>query len=614
MSPPDPYNDRNDNPTEHTLLLPVPPHDAPQAQSSSPPSSKTTILGFPLAPHWLPFLTIATLAFLFNMGTNIAGAPSLAILQGIICRDYYEHGGGGVTGGLGHGGGMDGGGGGRLSFEDDKCKIAPVQSQVAEVQAWRDVWEIVPAVIMAIPFGVITDRIGRKKVLLLALFGILLNEVWVRLIFGFPSTFPIRLVWLGGLFQVIGGGSITFTSLAYVLVADVVPAEDRSIAFGYLLGSCIAARCIFVPLGGALISVDPWIAMDVGLLTEVVGFFVAAVFIRETLPADSAPSSPGSDDASGLGTDAVGSGSGFASGAESQLTLVGVETNGAVNGEEDGEEEMGKKQKSVKQRVESWLEKTQEAGRWTVKNPKVVLLLVCFWLYMMGEQAEQLLMIQYASKRLGWSLGKASLLPSLGSFTNLLTLLLLLPFLSSLLSPPNSPPSPSPHSRLKMSEPAKDTLLTQLLALLLLLGSLFISLPIPTFSFLASGEILYSVGAAVSVPMRSLITNLVDARHRATLYTVISVVTYAAVSVGRVVMAGLFGVGLKMGGEEGDGMRWMGLPFLVAGGMFGVVLGVVSLGGFGRGGLKEREGEEEEGLVVDREGVDEEGEGGRYRD
>lgn len=30
------------------------------------------------------------------------------------------------------------------NFEDDRCKIGPVQSEVAEVNAWKDVFEILP--------------------------------------------------------------------------------------------------------------------------------------------------------------------------------------------------------------------------------------------------------------------------------------------------------------------------------------------------------------------------------------------------------------------------------------------------------------------------------------
>ncbi|KAJ4381946.1 hypothetical protein N0V85_008637, partial [Neurospora sp. IMI 360204] len=198
------------------------------------------------------------------MGLHIATAPSLAILQGIICRNYYEK--GIITDSIGVGlGGLDGL---PTNFEDDRCKIGPVQSQVAEVSAWKDVFEILPAVALAIPWGVLTDRIGRKKVLLLALFGMLLNEAWVRFVYWFPDIFPVRAVWFGGLFQAIGAGSTTSTSIAYVLVADVCPAELRSTAFGYLLATTVVSRFIFVPVGGALISVDPWLAMWLGFLVQ----------------------------------------------------------------------------------------------------------------------------------------------------------------------------------------------------------------------------------------------------------------------------------------------------------------------------------------------------------
>ncbi|KAK3495886.1 major facilitator superfamily domain-containing protein [Neurospora crassa] len=572
MSPPPPP-DPNDTPTEQTTLLP---QDVPSFQDQNPSSSSQ------LYPT---LLTVASLTLLFTMGVQITTAPSLAILQGIICRKYYEE---GITDSLSLGKGL-GLRGVPTNFEDDRCKVGPVQSEVAEVNAWKDVFEILPAVALAIPWGILTDRIGRKKVLLLALFGCLLNEAWVRLVYYFPTFFPIRAVWFGGLFQLLGSGSTTFTSIVYVLIADVCPPEQRSTFFSYLLASSIVSRFVFVPIGGAMIAYDDaWLAMWIGMLVQVVGYVVAVVFVEETLPSSS-----------GTGDDEIGSGE----------LMIGAEGEGEGE-EEEGEEgdEMVMKNKTVMQRVEEYLEKAKEAGTWILQNPKAVLLLLCFWLYYMGEQAEQLLMIQYASKRLGWSLGKASLLPSLGALTNLLTLTLLLPFLSTFFS------HSSPYPWARMGEEAKDALLSRLFATLLTLGCLFISLPISSssnVSFLASGEVLYSAGAALSVPLRSLITNLVDARHRATLYTVISVVTYAATSAGRPVAAGLFSVGLKLGeGEDQkgnqDGMRWMGLPFLVAGGMFAVCLGVVSLVGFGRrkGEIME-EGGEQEGV---------EGEGERYRD
>ncbi|KAA8633380.1 hypothetical protein SMACR_04836 [Sordaria macrospora] len=553
MDPSDGHDPSNetDYPTEQTPFLRKGPHPPPKPPFTPKPTSQQL---------WPTLLTVASLALLFNMGMHISAAPSLAILQGIICRNYYEK---GVTDGLGPGGlggSGGGGGGGGLSFEDDRCKIGPVQSEVAEVSAWKDVFEILPAVALAIPWGVLTDRIGRKKVLLLALFGLLLNEAWARLVYRFSDIFPVRAVWFGGLFQAIGAGSTSFASIAYVLVADVCPAEKRSTAFGYLLASTIISRLIFVPVGGYLISIDVWLAMWIGYLVEVLGFVVAAVFVKETLPvaAASDPSSPSQSE-----------------------PLTGADNT------DSSTTDSTKKPQTVKEHVEHYLEKAKEAGTWMLQNPKIVLLLICFWLYMMGEQAEMLLMIQYASKRLGWSFGKASLLPSLGALTNLLTLIILLPFLSVLLSP-SSPYFPSLPS-LRMSEPRKDTLLAQVFATFLTLGCFLIAVPIPHFSFLASGEVLYSAGAAF-------------------------VCTYGAASVGRPVAAGLFGAGLRLGegDKNGDGMAWMGLPFAVSGLMFGVIVGVVGFGGFGREVVRETMVGEEEGLGVDGEG--EEGVRERYRD
>lgn len=36
--------------------------------------------------------------------------------------------------------------------------------------------------LLAVPYGALADRVGRKKVLLLAITGCFLNDAWVRLV------------------------------------------------------------------------------------------------------------------------------------------------------------------------------------------------------------------------------------------------------------------------------------------------------------------------------------------------------------------------------------------------------------------------------------------------
>lgn len=93
---------------------------------------------------------------------HISTTPSLAILQGIICKNYYEK---GVTDGSGLG--FDG-----LelptNFEDDRCKIGPVQSEVAEVGAWKDVFEILPGEFsfsFSFHFSLVSEREMKKRIL-----------------------------------------------------------------------------------------------------------------------------------------------------------------------------------------------------------------------------------------------------------------------------------------------------------------------------------------------------------------------------------------------------------------------------------------------------------------
>ncbi|KAK3302862.1 uncharacterized protein B0T15DRAFT_495435 [Chaetomium strumarium] len=178
-------------------------------QVLSPRLPKVTHQARPTA--WRTILSAAAVLLILNIGSHITLVPQTAILQDIVCAKYYAH----RAPLLGH-------------PRADECKVEPVQSEVAYLNAWKDVVEAVPATVLAVPYGRLADRIGRKKVLLLAIAGCLLNDVWTR-ITGFPTLFPLRAVWFGGLWQLIGAGAATFSSVSFVLVADVCPAEQRYI-------------------------------------------------------------------------------------------------------------------------------------------------------------------------------------------------------------------------------------------------------------------------------------------------------------------------------------------------------------------------------------------------
>ena len=92
-------------------------------------------------------------------------------------------------------------------------------------------------------WGAISDRIGRKMVLIVSQVGATIG--WTMLAFA-PT---IGWVFFARIVEGISGGNISVTQ-AYV--ADLVEPKDRSRAFG-LIGGTFAAAMIFGPLGGGLL-------------------------------------------------------------------------------------------------------------------------------------------------------------------------------------------------------------------------------------------------------------------------------------------------------------------------------------------------------------------------
>ena len=123
--------------------------------------------------------------------------------------------------------------------------------------------------------GALSDRIGRRPVILISNFGLGLDYVVMALA---PS--------LGWLFlgRVISGITAASISTAYAYVADVTAPEARAGRFG-MLGAAFGLGFVVGPaLGGIAGGVDPrlpfWIAAALSLLNGMYGLFV----LPESLP------------------------------------------------------------------------------------------------------------------------------------------------------------------------------------------------------------------------------------------------------------------------------------------------------------------------------------------
>jgi len=125
--------------------------------------------------------------------------------------------------------------------------------------------------------GAISDRFGRRAVLLVSIFGLGLN---------FFITAISPWLWLLLVSRLIGGASGASFTVAGAYVADVTTKEERSRSFG-LLGAIFGLGFICGPVLGGLLStyglrLPYFAAAGFSLLNWVYGFFV----LPESLPVD----------------------------------------------------------------------------------------------------------------------------------------------------------------------------------------------------------------------------------------------------------------------------------------------------------------------------------------
>ncbi|MCO5135680.1 MAG: MFS transporter [Phyllobacteriaceae bacterium] len=137
--------------------------------------------------------------------------------------------------------------------------------------------------IFAPMMGALSDRFGRRPVLLVALAGMGFDSILLALAPSIAWVFAGRA--LGGIF------GATF-SVANAYMADISKSEDRAAAFG-LVGAAFGLGFILGPLlGGVLGEIDlrlpAFAAAALSFLNVVFGWF----FLRESLPEDSRSATP----------------------------------------------------------------------------------------------------------------------------------------------------------------------------------------------------------------------------------------------------------------------------------------------------------------------------------
>ncbi len=171
-------------------------------------------------------LAVGALLMMGDIAYSVAIAPRIVIFEEVICRQYYA----------------------KLQTGADglDCKIEPIQSELALINGWKDTLSLIPGeqdfsetwpiallnangigLILSIPYAALATRIGSNVVLNMALVGMLLNEVWVAVVSAMPQVFPLRVIWLAGIFTIIGGGRVAVISICHAKLGNACLPHQR---------------------------------------------------------------------------------------------------------------------------------------------------------------------------------------------------------------------------------------------------------------------------------------------------------------------------------------------------------------------------------------------------
>ncbi|KIV91636.1 hypothetical protein PV10_06152 [Exophiala mesophila] len=165
------------------------------------------------------------------------------------------------------------------------CRDAHVQALVARFNLYINLMSGIFSAIVSPQLGALSDRIGRKKVLVCASFGAFFSDIITIIIGSNPGKVSVYWMLLGALIDGLCGSFTAGMALAFAYAADCTSPERRNVAFGYFHGTLFAGIALGPLIAGKLIQVSGtvMIAFYVALACNAFFIIFIALFVPESL-------------------------------------------------------------------------------------------------------------------------------------------------------------------------------------------------------------------------------------------------------------------------------------------------------------------------------------------
>ncbi|EFE30957.1 uncharacterized protein ARB_02151 [Trichophyton benhamiae CBS 112371] len=510
-----PNNDMEGRPNEHSTLL-----DRPKLSQNC-------------QKHCHQVNTIVKL-YLVTCLTSIAFqclAPAQTrIYEAIYCCQYYasrelscEH----------------------AALPEYRCKLPSIQRELSSLKGWQEFFDSIPCILLTIPLGLWADNHGRKRLFVLTITLLAVQQIWITMVSLFSRTLPLQLIWAGAAFNLFSGGRTVaemlvsqrkrlrqVANLIYIhcfmadqcIITDITPREELSTVFFRLFALSQLSIVIGPITAAGLMHANPWIAIFCGLTLQ-----AACIPLAVTIPETFIPHTGYNEHHEDQNTESSSKGV--------QETLHHI-------------------------RIHVLLAFHDFKGLWADKQLLFLVGLSPFRM-MMGVISD--LIQRYVSNRYHWTLESSTFLYSLQAVVSTLCLFLLLPYITEIM-----------EKSLGLSGIERGVAVCRGSLSVLTLGYTIQGLS-PVVSLFVIGMIIESLGLGFGPSVRALTGSIINRKYNARIFSVITIIETFSRMVLYPIMAIFFNIGINRGGP------WLGLPFDITAGVAILTLIPFSIIRFGSG-------------------------------
>ncbi|KAL5041272.1 hypothetical protein BDW71DRAFT_201512 [Aspergillus fruticulosus] len=449
--------------------------------------------------YWRPAILCTLIYFLMGIGYSISAAPQLRLFESIICEQYY-----GDSEALTPGTGIP----------EHLCKEGPVQAALAQLLGWQAFFDNIPGLFLALPYGLLADRYGRRLVMSLSFVGQFAGMLWVLLVCW--VGLPIQVIWLSSTFLLIGGGSNVAASVSMMIITDSTPEIRWSQVFMYFNAAVIVAELISPPIGSFLMKRSLWVPLLLNTFCGAISILISW-YMPETIDQSIARTDKGEY-------------------IEIPMTAADDELpRASTRFEEPGS-------------IMALLHDLKESMLAIVTQRDIPLLVLSFFISTFARDSMSFL-LQCISNRYSWSIAKTSWLLSFRAAAQLLQFMVILPFVDRTM-----------RKRFEGCPLEKDLFLSRVSILAITIGFGIMGIaPVVGLSML--GIAIYTAGSGFSTFARSLISSLMPPTMMGALYSTLAIMDTVGSLLAGPLMSSAFRWGMDLGGA------WLGMPYLISAGL-----------------------------------------------